>query len=47
LQEWQKILDIIEDADTLLGIDVVRYDSLNDSLFKSKIDESRVVIYEK
>jgi len=47
LQEWQQILDIIEDADTLLGIDVVRYDSLNDSVFKSKIDESKVLIYER
>ncbi|MBL7004093.1 MAG: nucleotidyltransferase domain-containing protein [Gammaproteobacteria bacterium] len=47
LQEWQEILNIIEYADTLLGIDLVRYDSLGDSLFKRKIDESKVVIYER
>lgn len=45
-EQWQKVLDIIEDADTLLGIDIVRYDTLSDSLFKRKIDESKVVIYE-
>jgi uncharacterized protein len=45
-QQWQEVLDIIEDADTLLGIDVVRYDHLGDSVFKHKIDESRVVVYE-
>jgi predicted nucleotidyltransferase len=45
-EQWQKVLDIIEDADTLLGIDIVRYDTLSDSLFKRKIDENKVVIYE-
>ncbi|MEA1988830.1 MAG: nucleotidyltransferase domain-containing protein [Pseudomonadota bacterium] len=45
-EQWQKVLDIIEDADTLLGIDVIRYDTLSDSLFKRKIDENKVVIYE-
>ena len=45
-QQWQQVLDIIDDADTLLGIDVVRYDKLNDPFFKRKIDESKVVIYE-
>lgn len=45
-QQWQEVLDIVEDADTLLGIDVVRYDHLGDSVFKHKIDESRVVVYE-
>jgi predicted nucleotidyltransferase len=45
-EQWQKVLDIIEDADTLLEIDIVRYDILSDSLFKRKIDESKVVIYE-
>ena len=45
-QQWQEVLDIIDDADTLLGIDVVRYDELSDTVFKRKIDESKVVIYE-
>lgn len=46
-EQWQKVLDVIEDADTLLGIDnIVRYDTLSDSLFKRKIDESKVVVYE-
>ena len=46
-QQWQQVVDIIDDADTLLGIDVVRYDSLSDGLFKHNIDENKVVIYEK
>ncbi len=44
--QWQDVLDIVEDADTLLGIDIVRYDELSDNLFKHKIDESKVVVYE-
>lgn len=45
-QQWQEVLDVVEDADTLLGIDMVRYDSLSDNVFKDKIDKSKVVVYE-
>jgi len=45
-EQWQKVLAIIDNADTLLSIDVVRYDTLSDSLFKRKIDESKLVLYE-
>ncbi len=44
-QQWQQVLDIIDDADTLLGIDVVRYDKLGDDVFKRNIDDSKVLIY--
>jgi predicted nucleotidyltransferase len=46
LQQWQEVLDIVEDADTLLAIDVIRYDHLGDSVFRHKIDQSKVVVYE-
>jgi len=45
--QWQILLYIIENADTLLGIDVVRYDTLDNSSFKQKINKDRVVVYEK
>ena len=45
-QQWQEVLDIVEDADTLLAIDVVRYDLLGDSVFRRKIDQNKVVVYE-
>ncbi|WP_111638661.1 nucleotidyltransferase family protein [Marinomonas shanghaiensis] len=45
-QQWQKVLDIVEEADTLLGIDVVRYDHLGDCAFRHKIDQNKVVVYE-
>lgn len=44
--QWQEVLDIVEDADTLLAIDVVRYDHLGDSVFRHKIDQNKVVVYE-
>jgi uncharacterized protein len=45
-QDWQRVLDVVEHADTLLSIDLVRYDVLPDSLFKIKIDENKWVVYE-
>lgn len=45
--EWQQIFDIIEDADTLLKIDCVRYDTLTDGRFKQEIDRTKKVIYER
>lgn len=46
--DWQKVLNIIDDADTLLTIDCVQYDtlSLNNPL-KQAIDRDGVIIYEK
>jgi predicted nucleotidyltransferase len=39
---WFKILDVIENADTLLEIDCVRFDDLKESKFKKRIKEERV-----
>lgn len=42
-RDWQQILDIIDQADTLLEIDCVRYDQLLDtSRLKQNIDQEGV-----
>jgi len=46
--DWQKILNIIDEADTLLAIDCVQYDTLalNNPL-KQAIDRDGIMLYEK
>lgn len=46
-QEWQKVLDIVDNADTLLKIDCVRYDEIVGQKFKAEIDQTKQVIYDK
>lgn len=36
-QDWFKILDIVDQADTLLAIDCVRFDTIVDEEFKNRI----------
>ena len=43
-QDWQHILEIVEDADTLLNIDVLRYDQLQEGLLKENIDRDKKII---
>lgn len=46
--QWRAVLDIIEDADTLLSIDCVRLDDLSEnSALKVNIEKNGIVIYEK
>ncbi len=46
--DWQQVLDVIEEADTLLMVDIVRYDALKEeSLLRHNIDKDRWVVYEK
>jgi len=45
VSQWQQVLDIVEDADTLLSIDVVRYDLLKNGAFKQQIDQNKKVVY--
>jgi len=35
--DWRKVQDIAEDADTLLMIDLVRFDKLKDDKFRDRI----------
>jgi uncharacterized protein len=46
-KQWHQILDIIENADTLLDIDCVRYDKIVNQNLKSNIDREKQVIYAK
>lgn len=46
-KSWQKVMDIIEDADTLLTIDCVRYDTLQkDNPLRQAIDKDAVILYQ-
>lgn len=46
--DWSTILDIVENADTLLKIDCVRFDRLSDSNpLKINISKQGVTIYDR
>ncbi|MEY4464013.1 MAG: hypothetical protein RLZZ81_984 [Pseudomonadota bacterium] len=46
--DWHQVLDIIDDADTLLKIDCVRFDTLNDDdKFKQNINNFKKILYKK
>lgn len=47
-ENWLRVLDIIENADTLLKIDCIRYDSLqpNSPLLQS-INRDSIIIYQR
>jgi uncharacterized protein len=48
VQDWQKILNIIDEADTLLAIDCIQYDILAlDNPLKQAIDRDGIILYEK
>ncbi len=42
--EWQKIRAIIESADTLLKIDCIRFDKLDDERLKREIQSSKTIL---
>jgi len=45
--EWYNIMDIIENADTLLEIDCLRLDEQKDKKMLENINRDKVIIYEK
>jgi nucleotidyltransferase substrate binding protein (TIGR01987 family) len=46
--DWRKILEIIENADTLLKIDCIRFDLLKDqSVLKRNIEKDRKLLFQK
>ncbi len=47
IKDWLIVQEILENAPVLNQIDVVRYDTLKDGLFKRKIDEDKKVLYAK
>jgi len=40
--DWHKVMDIVEEADTLLEVDCVRLDDLSDSSLKKAIERDKV-----
>ena len=48
VNDWQKVLDIIDEADTLLTIDCVQYDILaSGNPLKQAIDRDGIILYDK
>jgi len=46
--DWFKVLHIIDQADTLLKIDCVRFDALSvDSSLKKSIESQGIVVYQR
>lgn len=46
-EDWVKLLDIIDNADTLLKIDCVRFDQLSEGPLKKSIQKYGKTIYDK
>lgn len=46
--DWQKLMDLVEEADTLLGIDCVRLDELaSDESLRRNIETDGVALYRR
>lgn len=46
--DWHTILNIIDEADTLLSVDCIRFDELqNSNPFKERIIKDGIILYEK
>lgn len=46
-EDWQQVMEIIDNADTLLSIDCVRLDSLRDDKLRQQIELEKKEIYRK
>lgn len=47
LEEWQKLRKIIDHADTLLKIDCLRFDQLQDDHLKREIEQTKTVLFKR
>ena len=45
--DWNSVMQIIENADTLLKIDCVRLDKVRSKRFKTEILEEQVILFER
>ena len=45
--DWNAIMNIVENADTLLKIDCVRLDTIQSARFKEAILENHVILFER
>jgi len=46
-RDWQQILLIVEDADTLLPIDIIRLDTLPEGPLKTNIETDKKLLYRR
>jgi predicted nucleotidyltransferase len=46
-EDWYKVMDIIDNADTLLEIDCVRLDTETNQRFRENIEKYQKVLYTK
>lgn len=47
IRDWNAIMEIVENADTLLEIDCVRYDEITDPRFKQAVDDHHVLLFKR
>ena len=45
--EWLEVLKIVDEKDTLLRVDIVRFDEIKDVSFKKRIEKEKIVLYKK
>lgn len=45
--EWDLVLKVIEDADTMLKIDCIRWDVITSEKLRNAIKENHIVLYER
>lgn len=46
-QDWNRILEIIDKADTLLKVDCVRFDQIMSEKFKQSILKDNILLYQR
>jgi predicted nucleotidyltransferase len=45
--DWLDLLNIIDDAELLLPIDIIRFDTVGDPLFKEEITHNHLVLFDR
>ena len=45
IKDWLQVIDIVDEADTLLKIDCIRLDRLSDERLKAEIERDKVTLY--
>jgi len=46
-EEWNQITEIIDNSDTLLKIDCIRFDTLSDQRLKKEIEDTKLVLFKR
>ena len=45
--DWLKVLEIVEKADTLLKIDILRFEEIDDLQFKKRVEREKKVVFKR